>query len=171
MAEGEKIVAGVIAVAGGELVGRVRLQKIIYLLDRLGLESGFEYDYHHYGPYSEELAVAVDDAKAEGFVKEEVRRRERDGMPYSIFTANAEVELDSPSLGSLDLDVVIGALGRMSRRSATVLELAATIDWLVSFEGVSDWRTELHRRKGAKASRGRVEDAIGLLQELGLFGD
>jgi hypothetical protein len=41
MTEREDIVSAVIAAAGGELIGRVRLQKTVYLLDRLGLDSGF----------------------------------------------------------------------------------------------------------------------------------
>jgi len=40
------------------------LQKTIYLLDQLGLNSGFEYQYYHYGPYSRELDNAVLDAMA-----------------------------------------------------------------------------------------------------------
>lgn len=52
----EKIVSSVVAAAGGKLVGRVRLQKIIYLLDQLGLNSPYSYQYYHYGPYSEELS-------------------------------------------------------------------------------------------------------------------
>lgn len=51
----------VAAVPGGELVGKVRLQKTVYLLDQLGLNSGFSYEYHHYGRYSEELAEQVVD--------------------------------------------------------------------------------------------------------------
>jgi len=36
--------------ADGELVGKVRLQKTVYLLDQIGMGSGFTYEYHHYGP-------------------------------------------------------------------------------------------------------------------------
>ena len=44
MMEREEIVAAVVAAAGGQLIGRVRLQKAVYLLERLGLNSGFEFD-------------------------------------------------------------------------------------------------------------------------------
>jgi hypothetical protein len=49
-----------------------------------------------------------------------------------------------------------------------VLELAATIDWLASQEQVSDWRSELVRRKGVKAERSRVERAERLLHDLNM---
>ena len=34
-------VPSLILAAGGEVVGKVRLQKIVYLLDQIGLNSGF----------------------------------------------------------------------------------------------------------------------------------
>jgi len=59
--EREQIVAAVVAAARGPLIGRVRLQKTVYLLDRVGLNSGFDYEYHHYGPYSRDLDNATAD--------------------------------------------------------------------------------------------------------------
>ena len=85
MKEREDVVAAVLAAAGGELTGRVRLQKAVYLMDRLGLESGFSFDYHHYGPFSRDLDNATADAKAFGLVEEEFERRQSDGATYSIF--------------------------------------------------------------------------------------
>ena len=55
MKEREDVVAAIVEAAGGQLTGRVRLQKAVYLLDHVGLNSGFEYDYHNYGPYSRDL--------------------------------------------------------------------------------------------------------------------
>lgn len=82
--EGDRLVAGVVAAAGGQVVGRVRLQKMFYLLDRIGLGSGFDYEYHYYGPYSSEVAEAVEDAAAFGRLEERVGRRSYDGVSYSI---------------------------------------------------------------------------------------
>jgi uncharacterized protein len=162
--EGDRLVAEVIATAGGQIVGRVRLQKIFYLLDRMGLESGFDYEYHHYGPYSSELAEAVEDATAFGQIDERIGRRAYDGVSYSIFE-NPRVKSET-YLGALDRDYAAKVLNRMQAEPATVLELAATIDWLRSQEQVSNWRWELVRRKGAKAERSRVERAERLLRDL-----
>ena len=54
-------VPGLVRAAGGEVVGKVRLQKLVYLLEQLGLISGYSFEYRHYGPYSEELADQVED--------------------------------------------------------------------------------------------------------------
>lgn len=162
----DQLIASVVHSAGGRVVGRVRLQKIFYLLDRLGLKSGLNYEYHYYGPYSADLADAVEDAKAFSLIDEIVEHRVYDGMPYSVY-----VEIGQPvgdRVGGLPAAEAVRALTRMQGEEATVLELAATIDWLKSEEGVADWKQELMRRKAGKATPGRVERAQKLLRELGL---
>jgi len=166
--EGDRLIAEVIATAGGRIVGRVRLQKIFYLLDRLGLGSGFDYEYHHYGPYSGELAEAVEDATAFGLIDERIERRAYDGVPYSIFERPRETP--RARLGQMDQGKAARALELMQAEPATVLELAATIDWLKHQEQIGDWRPELIRRKGAKTEGGRVERAERLLRALNLGG-
>jgi uncharacterized protein YwgA len=158
----ERIVASVIAASNNEIVGRTRIQKTFYLLDQLGLNSGFSFEYHHYGPYSAELFEAIEDAKVFVGVKENPRHRSRDGVPYSVF-----------SLESLD-DVfelpssLQSAIQKMNQHTATVLELAATIHWLAKTEKIPDWKQELVVRKERKTEGGRMETAEQLLSELGI---
>jgi uncharacterized protein YwgA len=165
----EYIVAAVLLAAGGSLIGRVRLQKAVYLLDKLGLNSGFDYEYHHYGPYSRDLDSATADAKAFGLVQESHDHRQSDGAMYSVFQLAAA----PPPIA----DTAYGELGRgrahhfaqlFARTNVTVLELAATIDWLWREERCADWRTEVTRRKGIKVRNGRLDRAVELLEELGL---
>src|SRR5271170_1950900 len=59
---------------GGEIKGRTKLQKTIYFL---AVTTGhnpedFGYRPHFYGPYSEEVAEAVDRLKALGFVTQSI---------------------------------------------------------------------------------------------------
>ncbi len=166
--EREHIVAAVVSAAGGQLTGRVRLQKVMYLLDQLGLKSGFDYEYHHYGPYSADVTSATEDAKAFKLVHEDVGYRASDGARYSIFRTDVPQDVDVKAFGDLGKDDVRRVLGCLQRRSATVLELAATIDWLHRHEEVADWRTELIQRKGVKTRGGRLEQAVEVLNELGL---
>src|SRR6266568_1976340 len=119
--EGEKLIAEVTHAASGRIVGRVRLQKMFYLLDKLGLESGFDYEYHYYGPYSAALSDAVDDAKAFGLIKENTHHRASDGVRYSVFEEPNVALLDS--IGSLQRGDVRQFLERMQRETASVLEL------------------------------------------------
>ena len=65
-----KSVADLLYRAGGELVGRTRLQKSACLLELAGVGYGFQFTYRLFGPYSEELQVASEDADALGLIKE-----------------------------------------------------------------------------------------------------
>jgi uncharacterized protein len=141
--------------------------KVVYLLDQIGLNSGFSYEYHHYGPYSEALAEQVEDDIVFGNLKAERRRRQSDGVPHVVYRA------DGPGTGDpvgehMPLNDIRNALAEMQQRSATVLELASTIHWLAVAEGLSDWPRELVRRKGAKTQNGRSQEALNLLRALGL---
>src|ERR1043166_7201441 len=70
--------------AGGVLVGRTRLQKVSYLTQLAGYAAGFDFEYRHYGPYSDELASAMEIATGLGLVREEEKRAEWGGR-YSIY--------------------------------------------------------------------------------------
>jgi uncharacterized protein YwgA len=165
MTDAEQLVAEVVSLAGGKVAGRVRLQKIFYLLDQLGLKSGLRYAYHHYGPYSSDLTEAISDAIAFKMIDERTERR-RDGVGYSVYSTCRD--RPAKSLGSLDLSVAQIALLKMQPASATVLELAATAHWLKHMEKLENWKAELVRRKGVKTESGRTEAALSLLSELGL---
>ena len=166
MTDREHIVAAVLSAAGGEMVGRVRLQKAVYLLDRLGLSSGFSFDYHHYGPFSRDLDNATADAKAFGLVDERFEQRQSDGATYSVFSLKDAPA--SPRFGKLSAERARDLARRFVQTNVTVLELAATIDWLWREEKYRDWRSELIKRKGAKVRSGRLEKAVQLLEELNL---
>jgi uncharacterized protein YwgA len=168
MVEREDVVAAVVAAAGGKLTSRVRLQKTVYLLDRLGLRSDFQYDYHHYGPYSRDLDNAAEDAKAFDLVEETYAHRISDGARYSIFAVKPDLEPKREAYGELGIDKAFEVAGLLAKTNVTVLELAATIDWLWHEEDVADWRSEVTKRKGAKVQHGRLERAVELLGELRL---
>jgi uncharacterized protein len=165
----DQLVAEVLAAGDGEIVGRIRLQKMVYLLDQAGARSGLTFHYHYYGPYSRDLDDAIDRAQAIRGVEEKISYRQVDGMPYSIFSLRSEGEVAaSHTVGHLPMDRARPLVRAMKIRSSTVLELAATIHWLVNRENSSDWRRELVRRKGVKTERGRADEALSLLKELGL---
>jgi uncharacterized protein YwgA len=159
------LVAGAVALSGGELVGRIRLQKVIYLLDQLGMNSGAPFEYHHYGPYSEAISDALSDAKFWGNIKEAVNFRRADGAPYSSF------KTDSPApsvLGELSADDAKRFLAKFVGCTSTVLELAATVHWLAFVEKSPNWRAEIEVRKAGKTNHGRLDKALDLLRDIGL---
>jgi len=160
----DKVIDLMMAAAGGTLIGRVRFHKIAYLLEQAGLRSGLWFSYHHYGPFSRDLADALDYAVVKKRVQEEQAHR-RDGNPYSIFRSNAA---DPPAVGDMTVDRARRLVGRMKDEPSVVLELAATIHWLRTMEKVDDWRDELCQRKTVKATDANITRALTVLEDLNL---
>lgn len=162
-----ELLVDVVALSGGRLVGRTRMQKTVYILDAKGLNSGAAYFYHNYGPFSDEVANGISDSKFRGQLVEKVGQRQSDGSPFSIFETEKPAD-QVQQVGDLDRDQAIALLQRLAGFNSTVLELAATIHWLATVEQVDDWRSELKKRKGSKTAAGRMEKAEAALAELGL---
>ena len=159
--EPEKLVASIVASTDDKkLVSRIRMQKIVYLLQQLGAPGGFSFSYHHYGPYSRELDRAVEFAKAFKLIEEEEAHRQSDGASYSIFRI-ADIQAE-------ELDDFSERIQDLSKTNVTVLELAATAHWLSEKEKVDDWEAELKKRKTWKTENGRLKKALDLLKELKL---
>jgi uncharacterized protein YwgA len=148
--------------AGGELVGRTRLQKIAYLMQLAGFGEEFAFEYRHFGPYSEGLAQAVDIAAALGPLIEEERLADWGGR-YSIYRMRE-------SLPASDADRM-HFVQRAKIIDSVELELAATAAYLFvaeGFEGAGgrDPWAETRRRKPNKAAEGRLERAALAYEEL-----
>jgi len=148
--------------AGGELVGRTRLQKIAYLMKLAGFGDDFTFEYRHYGPYSEDLAQAMEIAVALGPVNEEERVADWGGR-YSVYTLRER---------GLAPDSDRARFAQQAKRvDAVELELAATAAYLYVAEGVgaqaggNPWQ-ETRRRKPSKAANGRLERAAQAYEEL-----
>jgi uncharacterized protein len=163
----ESIAVSVISAAGGEVAGKIRLQKLVFLLDKLGLNSGFKYAYHHYGPYSSDLTEATDFAKAFGLIEEKVKHRQSDGAIYSVFSLGRSLGED-PKKEFFEELHISSTITAISAVNSTILELAATAYWLKHDECVDNWEHEIVRRKGSKTDNGRLQDAKEFLEKINL---
>jgi uncharacterized protein YwgA len=151
--------AVIIQEAGGELVGRTRLQKVTYLAQLAGFGSSFSFEYKHYGPFSEELATAIEIAAGVGFISEDEKRTDWGGW-YSVYSVS-----NLPPTVSVNAERAkfISAAAKMS---AVELELAATAAFLFREEGNSNPWTTTAQLKPDKASGGRLERAKTAYREL-----
>ena len=163
-----EIAVNLIALHDGELVGRTRLQKRAYLLHRCGAEFTLNFAYHHYGPYSFDLADGLTDARAEGLIEIE-EKPGRYGIQYAIFRLKGDV--DHPErLGKLPVSAARRLLKIMEQEpSDIVLEIAATIIFLRDEGGYACQPVEeLKVRKPLKATEHRIDRARTLLSQLRL---
>lgn len=150
-------IADLIRDAGGRIVGRTRLQKLAYLLEITGIGAGFRFEYRHYGPYYEQLALAAQNASLLGLIREEEHSTNWGGF-YSIYTATGVSGLpqDSPRL-------------RLARQAIAAdpvqLELAATAAFL-AIEGLAEpWETTA-KLKPEKSQGDNLSKAKALYRRL-----
>lgn len=159
------LVVGMVALNGGAMAGKTRLQKSFFLLDKCGVKSGVEFDYHNFGPFSFEVAMAADDAVASA----RLLAHERQGyyaVPYTYYSTR---EAAPQALGGMDARDAMKRLTVMEKYSALELEVAATIVYFQE-EGYSAQSAveETKVRKPVKATDQRIARAQELIKELGL---
>jgi uncharacterized protein YwgA len=109
-------VSSLVAMADGEIVGKIRLQKTVYLLDQIGLNSGFSYEYFHYGPYSSDLADKVEDELIFSGLQAITRRRAGDGVPYVVYSSEASADAEGLE-SALPRDKLAAILQELQQRS------------------------------------------------------
>lgn len=159
------IVVALVALWGGELIGRTRLQKGAYLLHCCGANFDLFFVYHHYGPYSFKLAAGCADAIEERRLEMEERRGQRGR--YRVFKTGESRR----SIGALSADDTRRIVQRLKDSTDLVLELAATIVFLREEGGyrkMEDAIVETRIRKVQKATDERMERALSLVHDLGL---
>lgn len=166
MKDRTELISLVMSAADGEVVGKIRMQKIFYLLEQLGLNAGLQFSYHHYGPYSEDLARSLDYAEITDAIHEEPRNTQY-GSTFIAYT----LAKDTPpanAIGKIDWQTAKNYISEMKRETSVVIELAATIHWLRQKEKVLNWKSELKRRKTYKAEPLFIDRAEVLLDKLTL---
>jgi len=161
--------------ACGEIEGRVKLQKIVYLLSAMGYGLPFrDFQVRHYGPFSPRLAAALDFLVQAGVVDEQPvevgseypRFDYRATSRYSeLLSAYVQVTgpEDKPELGKI--------ASQLSQLDRATLEIAATMCFLEHEEGCSPdvLRSELKALKGHLPEfDAKVQESHELLNELGL---
>jgi uncharacterized protein len=153
---GPREVAQIISLAGGEIIGSTRLQKIGCLLDLVGAGVGFEFSYHIYGPYSEELSLAASDADALDLIDVNEKTAVWGGR-YSIYRVSTNIQQ------TFDANIM-----RLAKRAAqadsVALELAVTAAFLAEngYDGAWD---EVAERKRAKATPEMMAKAKALYRD------
>jgi hypothetical protein len=155
----------VIALNGGQVVGKTRLQKMFYLLDASGLESGFDYEYHYFGPFSAELAQWSDFAIVSGRILYDEKPGYHE-VPYGVFTTT---EPKLARVGAMSAAEVECQLHTMAEFSALELEVGATLVFLRRSGLPGDQaEKELVARKPTKATAIRIKRAHELINRLGI---
>lgn len=114
---------GIIAAADG-VVGRKKLQKIIYIMKKLGFPFEEKYTFYFYGPYSEELSLRIEELTNLNFVSE-VKEEKSNYYQYRYqVTEQGEAFLQH---APADFSTISEPLQEIKQKSSRFLELVATM--------------------------------------------
>lgn len=110
--------------AAGEVVGRKKLQKMIYIAKKMDFPFQERFQFHFYGPYSEELTLRVEELCNMGFLNEV---KEKKGGYYQYRYTLTESGKEFLSLNEVEMPLLDGCLVDMNDQNARFLELVSTV--------------------------------------------
>ncbi|GLO67703.1 YwgA family protein [Oceanobacillus kimchii] len=107
-----------------QVTGRKKLQKMIYILQQCEVPFEEKYEFHFYGPYSEELTLRVEELCNLGFVEEQKEEKSSYHQYHYTITDKGEsfltqFEMDMPDIGEM--------ITLLQEKSSRFLELMSTM--------------------------------------------
>lgn len=108
----------------GEILGRKKLQKMIYIAKKIDFPFQERFQFHFYGPYSEELSLRVEELCNMGFLNEV---KEKKGGYYQYRYSMTDTGKEFLSLNAVDMPLLADCLLDMNQQTARFLELVSTV--------------------------------------------
>lgn len=155
--------------------GKKMLQKIVYLVQRRGIDLGFKYGIHYYGPYSSELDYATHSLAMLGAIE-----IIPDGMTQRIHTTKIAGTLLEEYQGKLlnnhQIEAINGIIEQFTGLSAFELEVLTTTDFVANDLRQSGKKyddaailTGVKTIKGDKFSDEQIRNAMAELEKINLL--
>ena len=158
--------------AVGQITGRKKLQKLMYLLQFKKLPLDDRYILHYFGPYSVDLASRVDILSKRELLKEESHDNGFGGVEYNYAVSTAgeghlsEYEESDPGLAN-NAETFIQLFEKLNEHNVWELELASTM--LYWRKWGNDWpeaEAKTAKKKKADTSSKDFADAKTLAEEI-----
>ncbi|QHQ57000.1 YwgA family protein [Bacillus velezensis] len=147
----------------GEIIGRKKLQKIIYIAKKMQYPFYEKYDFHFYGPYSEELTLRIEELCNLGFL-DEVKEKKGGYFQYrySLTETGAEF-LHHAELKMPDMKKYIDSV---NSRSSRFLELVSTILYFDGLEAEEKKEKVFTIKSKQKYTDEEYDEALHYIEEL-----
>lgn len=108
----------------GEVVGRKKLQKIVFIAKKLNFPFNERYNFHFYGPYSEELTLKIEEMCNLGFIDEV---KEKKGGYYQYRYKLSENGKNFLTISDIKLEHLDAFTSSINEHSSRFLELVSTV--------------------------------------------
>lgn len=106
------------------IIGRKKLQKIIFIMKKLGYRFEEKFTFHFYGPYSEELSLRMEELTNLGFISE-MKEQKSNYYQYRYEVTDRGRQFLEQAPTKLTVDDELTAL--LKNQSSRFLELVSTI--------------------------------------------
>lgn len=127
--EHAKIIHAIAAV--GEIAGRKKLQKMIYIAKKISFPFQEKYEFHYYGPYSEELTLKIEELCDLGYLNEV--KEKKGGYQLYCYSLSEEGK-EFLQLYKMDMPRLELCLQDMNAQNARFLELVSTVLYFDTLE-------------------------------------
>ncbi len=154
---------------GGSVDGRKKLQKLVYLIQHKGGPFQEVFQYHLYGPFSEQLANEIEEMKVFGLVRE-TQEPTSSGYKYrySITKHGTQLLQSLSDSGLKPFKELIAELGQYDARD---LELKATILFLAesNFQEPDIIRSIKQLKPDQNYSDSEIKESLRYLRKRGFL--
>lgn len=172
-----------IKAAGGSILGRTTIQKLIYFESIYGLVDA-KYRPHYYGPYSAEVSGTIQELTDLDFLKEEIETAETTGFPvpddwkryrYFLSSDGKEVVDHLEKESKVEYDKIFNLVSICKdtvNLDVNILSLTAKVIYILSSQGKPMTVDEIRvaaESFGWRLSESRIEGAVELLKQLKNF--
>ncbi|MFB5663234.1 YwgA family protein [Alteribacillus sp. HJP-4] len=149
----------------GEVIGRKKLQKMVYIGKKLNLPFQEKYTFHMYGPYSEELTLRVEELCGFGFVTE-VKEKKAGYYQYRYeVTEKGQEFLDAFPNEWLD-HRASGVIEHLNGHSSRFLELVSTVLYFEDLPEAQMKEKVFALKKSQNYSEEDMQEALDFINSL-----
>ncbi|TFD92896.1 YwgA family protein [Jeotgalibacillus sp. R-1-5s-1] len=148
----------------GEIVGRKKLQKIIFIAKKHNYAFHEKYQFHFFGPYSEELTLRVEELCNMGFIKE--FNEKKSGYYQYRYEVTEEGQAFLEAQNELAAENLTPFLKNLNEQSSRFLELVSTLLYFDTLE--MDARIEKVQKVKAKQNYmdEEIAEALAYIEQL-----
>ena len=148
----------------GEISGRKKLQKMIYIAKSISFPFEEKFQFHFYGPYSEELTLRIEELCEMGYLNEK-KEKQKSYVQYCYsLTESGEEFLRMYPV--VNMPCLKECLEDMKEKSARFLELVSTIIYFRS-EPKEEVIDKIHTLKSKqKYSSEEISEAYAYIEQL-----
>lgn len=145
--------------------GKKKLQKLMYLIERKGVNLNLNYSMHFFGPYSSKLDNYIHELESLDLIDIEVK-----GSTHNI-CFNQQADLDIP-LEEQECNCIDFVLNNFGVKTALELEAITTLDYvarvLLNSKGQDDQIIQnVKRIKGSKFTEEYLTNELDFLKQMG----